>query len=173
LKVCVDLIKFKYMVKISSDDVTGMTKAFAFVPLVALILIIAVTSFEIFHSDSSPIIPLVLVAALILMIWSLKKFTWSLADEVYDDGDKLVIKRSKDVHEILLSDIENIFDRSFSRPPKITVDLVEDGVFGPSISFIPIDSGALSNYFRNGIATGLSLRINKVKADYYKKISEN
>jgi hypothetical protein len=159
------------MVKISSDDVTGMTKAFVFVPLAVLILIIVATSFDVFRNGGSLIIPLALSLIFILVIWSFKKFTWSLADEVFDDGDKLVVRRRKGEQEILLSDIENLFDKSFSRPPKITLDLLVDGVFGSSISFVPINSGSPLE-FHNGIATDLSLRINKAKADYYKNIGE-
>jgi hypothetical protein len=65
----------------------------------------------------------------------MKKLVFDLVDEVFDDGDALVV-RNRDMEErIALTDIVNVSYSQFVNPPRVTLLLRNPGLFGERVSF--------------------------------------
>jgi len=58
-----------------------------------------------------------------------------MLDEVVDCGDYLLAKRGSVEDKIFLSDIEDLIDRPYGRPPKAIVKLRAKSVFGWNVAF--------------------------------------
>ena len=65
----------------------------------------------------------------------MKKLVFDLVDEVFDDGDALVV-RNRDMEErIALSNIVNVSYSQFVNPPRVTLLLRNPSLFGTRVSF--------------------------------------
>ena len=60
-----------------------------------------------------------------------------LADEVWDDGDALIVKNRGREVRILLADIMNLGYSGFQNPPRVTLYLRQPTELGREIAFIP------------------------------------
>lgn len=89
----------------------------------------------------------------------MKIFIWNLADEVYDRGDSLLVRRGGVEQTVPLADIESVSLALFSRPPRITLRLVR----GQSIVFTPPTAPGLEIFGRNPIAEDLKARIQRAR----------
>jgi len=68
-------------------------------------------------------------------IFLMKKLVFDLVDEVFDDGDALVV-RNRDMEErIALSNIVNVSYSQFVNPPRVTLLLRNPSLFGERVSF--------------------------------------
>ena len=68
-------------------------------------------------------------------IFLMKKLVFDLVDEVFDDGDALVV-RNRDMEErIALSNVVNVSYSQFVNPPRVTLLLRDPGLFGERVSF--------------------------------------
>lgn len=65
----------------------------------------------------------------------LSKTLFNVVDEVWDDGDALVIKDRGREARIALRDIADATYRSWFNPPRVTLRLWRPSVFGPQITF--------------------------------------
>jgi len=65
----------------------------------------------------------------------MKKLVFDLVDEVWDDGDLLVIKNRGDQERIALSDIKNVSYSMMMNPPRVTLSLRRPTAFGDEITF--------------------------------------
>jgi hypothetical protein len=70
----------------------------------------------------------------------MKNFVFDLADEVFDDGNTLVVRFGSEEERIPLSEIINISYSYLSNPPRITLTLRTPGRFGKEVSFSPPQS---------------------------------
>jgi hypothetical protein len=80
----------------------------------------------------------VLIAPAIMIVFGyviMKKLVFDLADEVWDDGDSLVVKNNGQEQRIALSDIKNVSYSPFVNPPRVTLSLRRPTVFGDEITF--------------------------------------
>ena len=68
-------------------------------------------------------------------VFLMKKLVFDLVDEVWDDGDSLVVKNGGQEQRIALSDIKNVSYSPFVNPPRVTLSLRRPTVFGDQISF--------------------------------------
>ncbi len=144
------------MIKISSDVATSLSKAYLILPLAVLLLILVVTISGALQGRTDSMVALIIVIPLfVLFVCYGKKFIWSLADEVYDDGDALVVNRGRLQKRILLADIEDLIDRTFTRTPVIIIKFIAECEFGDGIGFMPINSG---NTFKMRSEIFLNLR---------------
>jgi hypothetical protein len=75
----------------------------------------------------------IVVMAFFYFIW--KKSFFDLVDEVWDDGDALVIKNRGRDERIALNEIKNVNYGSFSSPQRVTLSLRRPTVFGEEIIF--------------------------------------
>lgn len=67
----------------------------------------------------------------------MKKLVFGLMDEVWDDGDALVVRNSGMESRIPLTNIINVSSSTFTNPPRITLMLREPCAFGKEITFSP------------------------------------
>jgi hypothetical protein len=65
----------------------------------------------------------------------MKKLVFDLVDEVWDNGDTLVVKNRGQEQRIALSDIKNVSYSPFINPPRVTLSLRRPTVFGDQITF--------------------------------------
>jgi len=65
----------------------------------------------------------------------MKKLVFDLVDEVWDDGDALVVKNGGQEQRVALSDIKNVNYSPFVNPPLVTLSLRRPTVFGEQITF--------------------------------------
>lgn len=108
--------------------------------------------------DASPMPGLMLLAVMLLFgFFAMKYFLWDLADEVYDHGDTLLIRR-RGVEEIV--PLSNVQDATFAnlRPPRLTLHLIKAGRFGNKISFSPVAKRLRNPFAKNPIMLDLAVR---------------
>ena len=104
--------------------------------------------------------PLVLVPVLYIVM---RKLVWDLADEVYDGGDYLLVKRGDEEERVPLSNVMNVSSSTMVNPPRITLRLAKPGKFGEEVVFSPVVSFSLIRSGRNPIAEDLIVRMDKAR----------
>lgn len=92
----------------------------------------------------------------------MKRLLFDLVDEVWDDGDALIVKNKRQEERIPLKGIVNVSDSTLMNPPRITLTLRQPCRFGSEITFSPIAKffGFLS---RNPVAIELIERIDRTR----------
>ncbi|MBI5044067.1 MAG: hypothetical protein HZC10_09640 [Nitrospirae bacterium] len=65
----------------------------------------------------------------------MKKLVFDLMDEVWDDGDMLIVKNKNKEDRIPLSEIMNISYSYFTNPPRVTLTLRHPCCFGTEVTF--------------------------------------
>jgi hypothetical protein len=65
----------------------------------------------------------------------MQKLVFDLIDEVWDDGDALVVKNDGQDQRVALSDIKNVNYSPLINPPRVTLSLRRPTVFGEQIAF--------------------------------------
>jgi len=101
-------------------------------------LIVFVTvPFVIGRHQASPPLPFVIFPAIMAVVgfFIMKKLIFNLVDEVWDDGDTLLVRNRGREERIALSDIKNVSYSAFVNPPRVTLLLRRPTVFGNEISF--------------------------------------
>jgi hypothetical protein len=93
----------------------------------------------------------------------MKKLVWDLADEVYDCGDYLLIRKGKEEERIALSEIMNVSASLLVNPPRVTLRLVKAGKLGEEIAFSPAKPFSFNPFARNEIIDDLILRVDKAR----------
>ncbi len=67
----------------------------------------------------------------------MRKLVFDLVDEVWDDGNELVVKNRGQVDRIPLSNIMNVSYQILTNPPRVTLTLRRPGSFGKEVTFSP------------------------------------
>ena len=93
----------------------------------------------------------------------MKLFIWNLADEVYDCGDSLLVRRGGIEESVPISAIREVTLALFSRPPRITLRLATPGKFGNAIVFTPPTSPGQEIFGRNPIAESLKAKVQRAR----------
>jgi hypothetical protein len=78
------------------------------------------------------------IGPVIMMIFGyfiMKKLVFDLVDEVWDDGDSLLIKNRGEQQRLALSDIKNVSYSPYMNPPRVTLSLRRPTVFGDETTF--------------------------------------
>jgi hypothetical protein len=78
------------------------------------------------------IVPIIMVGVGYAMM---KKLIFNLADEVWDDGNGLVVKKGGQEERIALGDIKNVNYSTMSSPPRVVLSLRRPSVFGDQVAF--------------------------------------
>jgi hypothetical protein len=65
----------------------------------------------------------------------MKKLVFDLVDEVWDDGDALVVKNGGRDERIALADVKNVNYSAFVNPPRVTLSLRQQTAFGDQVTF--------------------------------------
>ena len=124
--------------KISSEGATASAKILACLPLPLSAAMLAAA----FWNGQ---VGAGMVAAGIFFLggyfWGIRRFVWSMVEEVTDCGDHLLAKRGDLEDKIVLRDIEDVIDRPYGRPPRIIVKLGVESAFGWRLVFVPKAGG--------------------------------
>lgn len=93
-----------------------------------------------------------------------RKLIFDLVDEVWLDGDWLVVKNRDEQRRVALSDVMNVNATTMTNPRRITVMLRSDSRYGRSFSFMPASPrGFLSAFNPDPIATELIERVDALR----------
>ena len=95
----------------------------------------------------------------------MKIFVWDLVDEVWDDGNSLVVKNKGREARIDLLNIININHTSFANPPSVSLTLRSPCEFGRIVKFSP--PRRLLGFGEHPVVTELVQRI-----DHKRQIAE-
>ena len=77
-------------------------------------------------------VPIMMVGAGNFMM---KKLVFDLVDEVWDDGDALVVMNGDQKERVPLTDVRNVNYSSFINPPRVVLSLRHATMFGERIAF--------------------------------------
>ncbi|HEY8683101.1 MAG TPA: hypothetical protein VIM06_08010 [Rhodanobacter sp.] len=136
--------------------------------LLAIFLAIALWAVGHARSTVAPgqIVPFLLlpVAMAIIGFLVFRKLIFDLLDEVWLDGDQLLLKNRDQQARIALADIVNVNATTMTNPRRITLLLRTDSRFGRSVSFMP-DSprGFMSAFQPDPIASELIERVEAIR----------
>lgn len=93
----------------------------------------------------------------------MKMLVFDLVDEVWDDGDQLVVRNGKQEERIAFANIMNVSYMPY-RPDRITLTLREPCRFGNEITFSPAAHSVLFNPFaKNPIVHELIERVDAAR----------
>jgi hypothetical protein len=112
--------------------------AFWFGFLILLLLLIAVPLFFGGAPDNPPPYPL-LVVPLIMMgfgYFLMKKLVFDLVDEVWEDGEALLIRNGGQEQRVALRDIKNVSYSAVINPFRVTLSVRQSTTFGEQIAFM-------------------------------------
>ena len=102
-------------------------------------------------------LPFILVMGLVAFV--LWKLFSGLADQVWDDGDALVVEIGGEMLRVPLADIVNVNYSSMTNPPRATLRLRNATPAGREIVFIPKRPFSINPFARNPIMEDLIDRI--------------
>ncbi len=88
------------------------------------------------HDQTHPITLIVPVVMLVIGFFVMKFFVWNLADEVFDGGDYLLVRKGSREQRIPLDDIVNIEHVGFVSPPRVNIMCRTSGTLGTELSFM-------------------------------------
>jgi len=153
------------MKKISSRNTFWLKKVFPVLWLAFPILFVAIAArgpaFE-QMSDSWPFF-FAPVLAFVIGAFFYWKLIWVLADEVYDGGDFLVVRRGDEEETLPLDQIINVSAPFMSKTPRIILKLAQAGRFGSEIAFTPIAPFTLNPFAKNAVAEDLMVRVDAAR----------
>jgi hypothetical protein len=84
----------------------------------------------------------------------MQKLVFDLVDEVWDDGDALVVKNRGQEQRIALSEIKNVNYSPFINPPRVTLSLRRPTIFGEQIILANVRAPAAARGRRAGRGCG-------------------
>lgn len=113
--------------------------------------------------EKAPIVLLVPCLMVVAGIIIMNKLVWNLADEVYDCGEFLLIKKSGHEERVQLSNIMNISASTNMNPQRITIKLVQPGMLGAEIAFSPATPFTINPFSKNKISEDLIVRVDQAR----------
>ena len=89
------------------------------------------------HTGSLPPIPFFVGPILMMVVgyFIMRKFVFDLADEVWDDGDSLVVRNRGEEQRVALADIKNVNYTPLMHPPRVVLSLRQAAGLGDQIAF--------------------------------------
>ncbi|GHT96067.1 hypothetical protein AGMMS49545_20170 [Betaproteobacteria bacterium] len=132
----------------------------------ALLIILAVFSGYVFYvtrADAFIYAALFFVVGVLLVFFGPSRF----ADEVYDCGDFLLVKRGKKSEELSLANIQKVTSAKMKGSAIITLFLIAPGAFGKKIAFIVSSSYRLTvvgAFKTHPLAEDLTRRVRQAQA---------
>lgn len=91
----------------------------------------------------------------VVMRWMI----FDLMDEVYDDGDQLVIRNGGAEQRVALKDIVIVSVSKLANPARVTLVLEHAGPLGKELVFSPVRPRSLMPFARNQVANDLTARV--------------
>ena len=94
----------------------------------------------------------------------MKNLIFDLVDEVYDEGDFLLVKKGREEERVAFSNIMNVSASTLTNPPRISLRLVAPGKFGQEIVFSPYRPLTLNPFAKSAIAEDLMVRVDQARS---------
>src|SRR3984885_4636790 len=103
-----------------------------------LILLIAIPLFFGGMRDGPPPFPLLIVPLIMFGFgyFVMKKLVFDLVDEVWDDGETLLIRNGGQEQRVAFRDIKNVSYSTVINPPRVTLSVRQPTIFGDQIAFV-------------------------------------
>jgi hypothetical protein len=92
----------------------------------------------------------------------MKNLVFDLLDEVWDEGDSLVLVKGDERETIHITDIINVSDTTMVNPPRITLLLRQPCRFGKEVVFSPARGFWFNPFKRSAIAQELIERVHGI-----------
>jgi hypothetical protein len=92
----------------------------------------------------------------------MKNLVFDLLDEVWDEGDSLVLVKGDMRETVRIEDIINVSDTYMINPPRITLLLRQPCRFGREVAFMPVTGFRLNPFKKNAVAQELLARVHKL-----------
>lgn len=88
-------------------------------------------------SGRAPPGPIILAPAVMIVFGFviMRKLIFDLMDEVWDDGDSLLVKNHGEEQRVALADIKNVNYTPMISPPRVVLSLRRNTAFGDQIAF--------------------------------------
>jgi hypothetical protein len=102
-----------------------------------ILLFMGISLFATRYSSEFPLIPF-LIGPIVLIVFGfvlMKMFVFDLVDEVWEEGNTLLVKNRGQEQRIELADIKNVNYTVLTSPPRVTLSLRRPTVFGDRIVF--------------------------------------
>lgn len=118
------------------------------------------------NAPSPPFFPLVLMPLFMVgvMLLLYRKLLYDLLDEVWLDGDYLVVKNRGEKIRVALRDVMNVNATTMTNPRRVTLMLRTDSRFGRNLTFMPASPrGFMSAFKPDPIATELIERVDALR----------
>lgn len=112
--------------------------------------------------SGSMMIALPIAMAVVALVIA-RKVLWSCADEVFDRGDSLLVRRGGREVEIPIEDIESVRSLVLVRPHRVTLRLARPSALGSEITFIPERDGHNLPFAKSRIAIELGRRVEQAR----------
>ncbi|HYC54400.1 MAG TPA: hypothetical protein VEL28_05635 [Candidatus Binatia bacterium] len=93
-----------------------------------------------------------------------RKLVWDLADEVFDYGDHLLVRKGNEQERIALSNVINVSISSLINPPRITLRLATPGRFGNEVAFSPSVGLRINPFAKIAVGEDLIARVDEARA---------
>lgn len=107
---------------------------------------------------------LLLLGMAALGAYAMKTFLWDLADEVYDEGDALRVRRRGVEERVAMANVQDVTYANM-RPARMTLHLVRAGRFGSRISFTPATSRGRNPFAKHPMMESLAMRAWRARND--------
>jgi hypothetical protein len=120
-------------------------------------------------SKGSGLFPFVVIMPIIFVlgIYFMKKYVFDLVDEVWDDGDTLVVKNKGQEQRIALADITNVSYSPMTSPPRVVLSLRHPTVFGDQVAFCaPVQ---IMTFATSPAITDLIKRVERARESHHRR----
>jgi hypothetical protein len=125
------------MRRISSSMTFFYKRIFPFIWFGILLGVIAVSLLAGPQPDAASALPFLIAPLAMAFVGYIlfKKLIFDLVDEVFDEGDSLLVRNGTQEEHIALSDIMNVNYAALVSPPRVTLSLRRPSSFGDKITF--------------------------------------
>ncbi len=127
-------------------------------PILLLALLACAGAWLVATGHYGPWATLIPVALALLGFAYMRRFTFSLADQVFDDGDALVIRSKGRELRILLANVTGVKYSFIADPPRITVSFTTAAVPEARVEFMPCVAPAMFLFRQHPLAAELRKR---------------
>jgi len=110
---------------------------------------------------------IVLCVVLTVGVYFNRKYVSDLVDEVWDDGDALVVKNKGQEQRIALADITNVSYAAVSSLPRVELSLRQPTAFGDRVAFCP--PVQLMPLGQSPVIADLIKRVDQARESYYRR----
>jgi hypothetical protein len=120
-------------------------------------------------SKGSGLFPFVIVMPIgfFFGIYFMKKYVFDLVDEVWDDGDALVLKNNGQEQRIALADVTNVSYAAMMNPPRVVLSLRHPTVFGDQVAFCaPVQ---IITFSQSPVIADLIKRVDQARESHHRR----